>query len=220
MGHSGSRRAVGVRVGRGEGRAARVPGPTPDQAAAQERLGRPAHDRAPRPMQHRHGPELQGASSRVRGQTSAGSRLVARGPESWGGHTRGELWPGGPGQARVSCRRNLAPPSSCSGGVRLARTTTLAPGCQGNVSRKTAPPPGRVGAGRARGGPPPLTPRRPGRGLVTGPGEKADPSVTAAQDKAGGDRARGPGSSESARAANQLTEREEPVKGEAARLNT
>ena len=109
LGHSGSRRAVGVGVGRGEGRAARAPGPTPDQAATRERLGRPAHDMAPRPMQLRHGPELQGTCPRVRGQTLTGSRLVARGPESWGGHTRGELWPGGPGQARVSCRRNLAP---------------------------------------------------------------------------------------------------------------
>jgi hypothetical protein len=101
------------------------------------------------------GPGSKGCT--VRGQTSTGARLAARGPKSWGGRAHpGELWPGGPGQARVESRAGVTRPhaSQCRGGARLARTTALAPLSQGNVSRKTTPPPGRVGerSARRRGG--------------------------------------------------------------------
>ncbi len=99
---------------------------------------------SPRPAQPQLGPGLHGAHPRVWEQTSAGSRLrvAAQGPKSWGGHTRGELWPGGPGQARVSRRRDLAPRSSM---LWWACTTPLAPGCR--LLKKSTPPPRSPRAG-------------------------------------------------------------------------
>jgi hypothetical protein len=81
-------------------------------------------------------------------------RIPARGqwPKSWGGHTR------------VSCGRAGPVKLKPRAGVTFimqwwgATATIPAPGCQGSVSRKTLSPPGRAGAGRARGGLLPLAP--------------------------------------------------------------
>jgi hypothetical protein len=116
----------GLRRGQGGVSARADTGPGPRQAEAGEahiRQGASPHAAPARPGAPTVALPRAGADF-----DRPGSRLAARGPKSWGGHTRGELWPGGPGQARVLYRRNLAPPSSCSGGLRLARTTTLAQG--------------------------------------------------------------------------------------------
>ncbi len=93
-----------------EGRAPRAPGPTP------KRPGRLTYDKGDSPHAAPARPGASKGAPHVRGQTSTGSLLAARGPKSWGGHTRGELWPGGPShwQTRVSHRRNLAPRFSIS----------------------------------------------------------------------------------------------------------
>jgi hypothetical protein len=79
--------------------------------------------------------------------------------------------------------------SQCRGGVRLARTTTLALGCQGKVSQKTT-----VGAGwrgAAWGGQSAQTPRRQGSGPLTGPGEQVGPDGWPAQIWTGASRGLG-----------------------------
>jgi hypothetical protein len=79
--------------------------------------------------------------------------------------------------------------SQCRGGVRLACTTTLALGCQGKVCQKTT-----VGAGwrgAAWGGQSAQTPRRPGRGPLTGPGERVGPDGWPAQIWTGASRGLG-----------------------------
>ncbi len=146
-------------------------------------------------------------------------RIPARCPVpeelGWAHPGRGELWLGGPGQARVSRWRNLAPHSSMVWCCAPGAHDHPSPGVPRERLPKDhiTPRGGWRGVGpRPRGGLPPLTPRRPGRG-------RADPNLTSAQARARVDKARRPGDSGSVgTAADQPTGREAPVKREAARL--
>ena len=71
---------VRERVHHAKGRAERAPGLPQAQESTRHGPARPAHEREPRPMQHRYDPVLQGTLARVRAQTLTGSRLAARGP--------------------------------------------------------------------------------------------------------------------------------------------